>query len=82
MKVEFSHADNALSPGKWCFSAKVPCKPVSALVGGGGERGRDAGGCTFAGLVIWLNVHLPLGQNLGELPLQLLIFLVVGNSVN
>lgn len=41
----------------------------------------QAGG-TWIGLVIRLDVDLALGQHLRKFPLQLLILLVVGNSVN
>lgn len=45
-------------------------------------RTSQASGGTWAGSVIRLNVHLALGQHLGELPLQLLILLVVGYCIN
>lgn len=45
-------------------------------------RGREGRAGTWAGLVIRLNVHLALGQHLGEFSLQLLILLVVRNSIN
>lgn len=41
----------------------------------------QAGG-TWIGLVIRLDVDLALGQDLRKLPLQLLILLVVGDSIN
>lgn len=41
----------------------------------------QAGG-TWIGLVIRLDVDLALGQHLRKLPLQLLILLVVGDSIN
>lgn len=72
----------ALPAGLGVSSSRLPCR------GWAGESWFSAGSHltgsegTWIGLVIRLDVDLALGQHLRKFPLQLLILLVVGNSID